>query len=395
MAIEKGTQRDNLTPRREPYWHPLGTGRHLGFRRTDEGGHWIARAYDAGTRSRTYQALSEVSRLPAHEQFNAAVKAATDWFGHLDRGGSSEIVTVADAARDYIKDRLKKNGEKAATDAKYRLERFVIGDPLGSIPLQKLQKKHVKQWRDRLEAAPVAQPVRGKNCRVKTPPPAPQKRTASSVNRDMVALRAALNLALENGSVTTDMAWSVALKPIEGANGRRTVYLDRDQRLALLANVPGELAAFVKGLCLLPIRPGALASLRVSDFDSRAGTLLIETDKAGAGREILLPKVAADLMREQAKGKLPAAFLFSRWDGRQWGKDMWKRPIKTAVAAAKLPAGTCAYTLRHSAITDLATSGLDLFTVAALSGTSIQMIQANYGHLQQDRAREALSMLSL
>jgi hypothetical protein len=40
------------------------------------------------------------------------------------------------------------------------------------------------------------------------------------------------------------------------------------------------------------------------------------------------------------------------------------------------------------------TDGLDLFTVAQVSGTSIAMIEAHYGHLQQEHARSALERLA-
>ena len=66
-----------------------------------------------------------------------------------------------------------------------------------------------------------------------------------------------------------------------------------------------------------------------------------------------------------------------------------------AAAAADLPAETTAYTMRHSVITDLVADGLDLFTVAALAGTSVAMIERHYGHLQQERARDALAGLAL
>jgi len=62
--------------------------------------------------------------------------------------------------------------------------------------------------------------------------------------------------------------------------------------------------------------------------------------------------------------------------------------------AANLPATTTAYTMRHSVITDLVVGGLDLLTVAQLSGTSVAMIERHYGHLQQDRAAAALAMLT-
>ena len=185
------------------------------------------------------------------------------------------------------------------------------------------------------------------------------------------------------------------MKPIKNANGRRTLYLDRSQRRALIDHLPDDAAAFVRALCLLPLRPGALAMLTVADFHAKQGTLRIGTDKAGAGRSVLLPEATAGLFREQAKGKMPAAPLLARWDGKTRDKDAWKGPIKAAAAAADLPAETTAYTMRHSVITDLVADGLDLFTVAALAGTSVAMIERHYGHLQQERARDALAGLAL
>ena len=78
-----------------------------------------------------------------------------------------------------------------------------------------------------------------------------------------------------------------------------------------------------------------------------------------------------------------------------WNKDAWKHPVKAAAGAAKLPEGTTAYTLRHSTITDLVHGGLDLLTVAQISGTSVRMIEKNYGHLRGDVAADALAKLAL
>ena len=39
--------------------------------------------------------------------------------------------------------------------------------------------------------------------------------------------------------------------------------------------------------------------------------------------------------------------------------------------------------------------GLDLFTVAKISGTSVLMIEKHYGHLNSEHARRALEKLAL
>lgn len=394
MKIDTVRHRNALAPRREPYWQAVGTGRHVGYRRTSEGGSWIARAYDAGARTRNYQALPGVADLPGSEQFTAAVRAAREWFTHLDQGGSAEVITVARACELYVSHLRSRKGDAAADDAQARFRRHVDGDPIAGIELSKLTTRHVAAWRERLQSKPAAQPVRGPRCRITTPQ-VERVRSASAINRDMVALRAALNLAHHDGYAATDAAWRVKLEATPNADGRRDLYLTRDQRRDLIRELPADAAAFVHGLSVLPLRPGALAALKAGDFDARLGTLRIGKDKSGQGRTIHLPQQTADQLRAQVRDKLPAAPLFARFDGRAWDKDSWKVPLRTAAQALGLPAGTSAYTLRHSAITDLVTSGLDLFTVAAISGTSVAMIERHYGQLQQERARDALAGLAL
>lgn len=145
----------------------------------------------------------------------------------------------------------------------------------------------------------------------------------------------------------------------------------------------------------MPIRPGALAALTVSSFDKRLGVLTIGKDKTGRDRKIKLPKATAEFFEVQSKDKTPAAPLPARSGGKAWDKDAWKKPVKAAAHAAELPVSVTAYAMRHSVITDLGTNGLDLLTVAQLSGTSVAMIEKHYGHLRADHAAAALAMLAL
>ena len=146
---------------------------------------------------------------------------------------------------------------------------------------------------------------------------------------------------------------------------------------------------------MLPLRPGAVAAFTVADFDKRTRELTIGNDKDGKPRRILLPAGAASHFAEQTKDKLPTAHLFMRANGKVWTRDSWKEPIAAAVEAAKLPAGATAYTLRHSTITDLVMAGLPLLTIAQVSGTSVEMIERHYGHLNAKAAAEALAGLAL
>lgn len=383
--------RDQLKPRREPYWHKVSTGAYLGCRKMVAGsaGTWLARYRDADTGKQHHRALGDFDHLPAAQRFDAAAEAAREWFQHLGKGGSTEAVTVKKSGENYVQHQRDTKGDAAADDTKARFRRWVDTTELGRMELGKLTRAKVEAWRKGLVQTPV------KVNRDDREVPVTRLRSPASVNRDMAALRAALNYAHDMGHVTSDMAWRVALRPIKNADSRRDVYLDRAQCKALIEAAPADLAAFLRGLALLPLRPGALAALTAGDYDKRLRMLRIGKDKAGADRRIVLPKATADFLAEHATNKLPGAPLLARADGAAWDKDSWKKPLKAAASTAKLPQATTAYSLRHSTITDLVTGGLPLLTVAQLSGTSVAMIERHYGHLQAAQAADALARLAL
>jgi integrase len=382
MQLDRVENRKNLKPRDEPYWQRVAVGQSLGYRPSSVGdaGYWIVKAYDSATRKKRKHSLGTYAHLQPNERHKAALKDAREWFDHIDAGGSHKPLTVRQACERYAATR---------PDAARRFAQYVYSDPIARVPLLKLTDKQVRAWRERLENLPalVTRRKQGKGIT--------RERASDTVNRDMVPFRAALRLALDQGDALTDRAWRSALKPNKPTGARRNLYLDRNQRRALVGKLPVDLAAFARGLCALPVRPSALAALTVGDFDARRSELVIAHDKAGGGRRILLPAKTVVFFKEQAQSKLPGARLFTQSDGRPWNKDSWKGPIKFAVHAAGLPESTTAYTLRHSTITDLVTSGLDLLTVAQVSGTSVRMIEQHYGHLQGERAAKALAGLTL
>lgn len=395
MGITTVAGQGQLKPRDAIYWHKLHAGQHVGLRKSKTAHTWYARAYDGQKQVR--KSLGAFDHLPLNERFSAAGKAAEQWFKHLDAGGATRSITVLEACERYIQALREDPGKgdvSADAEAGY-VRRFIARDKIADIPVDRLVKAHVADWRKRMERKPVAQPKRGRHCRNPEPLPPARKRKPVSVNRNMVPLRAALNLAKADGYATSDLAWAQALKPIKGVANQRTLYLDRKQRKALIRALDEDAGKFVRGLCELPLRPGSLAALTVADYDARHRLLRIETDKSGEGRYVPLPPDTAKFIADQARRKLPAAPLFARWDGSAWNRFAWMKAIGEAVSTANLPPKTTAYTLRHSVITDLVIGGLDLHTVAKVSGTSVAMIEKYYGKLRQDVARDALATLAL
>ena len=384
LDLSKVGGRERLKLQREPHWQRLRAGCFLGFRPSKRGGKgtWIGRAYDEDVGKYRLKALGDFGALPGNEMFAAAKKEAEALAELVEAGGQvrARIETVADACREYAKSR---------PEAGHRFRRYVYADPIAKVKLGKLRRRHVKDWRERLEAQPALVSRR------KEGRPIHRKRAASTLNRDMAVLRAALAKVLSPGAPNSEAAWQEALKAVQNANGRRTLYLDRRQRRKLVETVHVEARPFVRALCLLPLRPGALAALTAGDFDKRTAELTIGKDKTGKPRRIQLPQEAASLLAAQAKNKLPGAPLFMRANGKAWDKNSWKLPVAVAVASANLPSDATAYTLRHSTITDLVSAGLPLLTIAQISGTSAEMIERHYGHLVSGAAMKALGELAL
>jgi site-specific recombinase XerD len=382
--LSRVKDREVLKPTREPYWQRLRPGVFIGYRPSSrEGaGTWIARTYDEARRGYRMKSLGSFGDHPANSRFALAKSEAENFAHEVERGSVREekVETVGDACRRFA----ERDKEAAA-----RFGRYVYPDPIAKVKLAKLRRAHVTAWRQRLEATPALVTRRKEGERVTRP------RSPATLNRDMAVLRTALGKVLAVGAPNTEAAWQEPLKPVKNAVKRRTLYLDRQQRRELLLHASEEAAAFIRALCLLPLRPGALAGLDASNFDKRTRELTIGMDKAGQRRRILLPVDAAALFTAQAKDKLPGAPLFTRANGKRWDKEAWKKPIADAAKAAQLPEGTTAYTLRHSTITDLVTAGLPLLTVAQISGTSAEMIERHYGHLNSHMAADALAGLAL
>lgn len=303
-----------------------------------------------------------------------------------ERGAPSAVSrdTVADACRDYVA-KLRTDGRQdAAKDAEGRFERTVYLDPIGKIRLAKLSQDDVEAWRGRVERGElVLLPTK------KGRPPQAKPLSKATVNRMRTPLVAALNRAVSRRKVTPDRAieWG-SVKPYESVGSRRDLYLDRAQRRALLDEADADLRDMMECIVLTGCRPGDPAAALRRDYDARHGTVKFRTKRHE--RIVPLSPAAKALFDRLAKNKLPNAYLFTN-GGVKWQHYDWAEQVRTAVTAAKLPDGVVLYTLRHCWITDAITQGMDLLTVARLSGTSLAMIEKHYGHLVQGAARNKLA----
>jgi integrase len=339
-------------------------------------GTWIAKHRGADG-MRQYKSLGGIAADGKRDPFDIASKLALAWFEQLD-AGIAAAGTVADACRAYVA-ALKIDRPKASTDAEGRFKRLLYSAALGRVPLERLQARDVRAWLD-------AQ-VPGDD----EDDPDAQRRAKDSANRNLTALKAALNLAYRDKLIASDHAWRT-VKPYSGVAGRRTMVLAPAQRKALLAAADKPLRHFLQAAMLTGARPGELAAATVADFDPRAGTLRL-VGKTGA-RTVPVSTQMAKLAKACCKDRIGKAPLFDRGDGKAWERFYWRDKVQTAAKAAQLP-GASMYALRHTAITEMVLGGLDLLMVARLTGTSVAMIDKHYGHLAQKAAAAALNRVRL
>ena len=366
--IHEAKGRNALTPRREPYWGaPIGKGRHLGVRRLkNDTSTWIARLRDDDGKQR-YRSLGQVTKDFDHAK---AKDQAETWFRDVDAGVSDQAPTVKKACQEYV-DNLRAEGrDETAQYAEKRFIHTVYGHSIARVPLDKVRAAQIRAWRNELG---------GVN---------------SSKNRTMAWLKAALNFAVTEDRVNASAAqqWR-RVKQHKNADGRREIYLDLTQRRALLNACSGGARDMVEAAALTGARPGELASATRSQMDLRTEEMTFN-GKTGKRRVPLSP-AALKLFKRLAKSKLPSAHLFTADDGKPWTHCGWTVPVREAAARANLPKGTVLYTLRHSWITETLLAGMATLEVSKLSGTSLLMIEKNYGKLVTDVARERLAQITL
>ena len=365
----------------------LAAGQHIGWRKTGNPcvGTWWARYRDANTGKRSYHRLGDFGTETPSKQYDLALAAAQEWLGHMAAGGSDEIETVADACDAYI--------ESIADAAKSKrtradLVRSVLGTSLATVKLIDLRPHHIEDWRKLISKRPV-RVGRGEALREG------RERSPASTNRELVPLRAALNRAYRRGQIPSNLAWRETLKPAtgDGTDNRREELLTKVERAKLIEKASTEINPFLNLLGMLPLRPGAVAALSVSNWDKRTRTLTIPKDKANSGRKFKVPPAVAEFLDQQCRAKLPSAPIFTDGGGTRWNKDTWKDAVRAAVKAAELPGEVTAYTLRHSLLTELVEGGAPLSVVARIAGTSVEMLTKVYHHLTDEAAEKALAVL--
>jgi hypothetical protein len=181
----------------------------LGYRKGKRGGSWSARRHEEGTRY-SFEPLGIADDLLEADGIEVltcdqAKERAEQWFKRKNEEEAGRVVvdekyTVADAMRDYLKE---KNREKPQYTAEQVMQAHILSSPLAKIPLSKLNHDQVKRWRDALlEAAPRNRTCRGQPQafrEIDTSDPDVMRKRRATVNRIFTVLRARIEFCPRGG----------------------------------------------------------------------------------------------------------------------------------------------------------------------------------------------------
>jgi hypothetical protein len=157
--IDTRSARRRLAIRREPYWRKMGRDRHLGYRKSDTEGTWIAR-YRDHTQQRQYQALGPADDVREANgtsvlSFEQAQERARDWFAQIESGGIGPrrrgAYTIADCMADYLA--WAKLHRKSHRHLEVYIRAYIL-PKLGNVDTAKLTTAMLREWQNSVAAEP-------------------------------------------------------------------------------------------------------------------------------------------------------------------------------------------------------------------------------------------------
>lgn len=383
-------------------WMPLSQGRALGYRKGSRGGVWLARYKIEGFRKEEKLALAD-DILDAEGvrvlNFGQAQEKARAWFLTATTLATGEHVsgrggyTVHQCCLEYLK-HLERRGAPDYRHTKYDLDAYAI-PKLGPLQVTKLTRPKLSQWCADIAASPRR--TNRKTAKENEPHVQTEedlRKRQATANRIMRRLRAALNLALEEGrALANPMAWKVS--PFENVEVARAIFLsEKDQRTFVKACAKEkDFQRLVRAGLYVGARYGELGRLVVRDFNPAAGTLFIAKSKGGQQRYVYLDAEAARFFREVCTNRDSSEDMFLRKSGKPWVKDSQKKPMRRACTLAGMkPFGF--HQLRHSAASRWITLGVSLKVVAEQLGhVDTKMVDRYYGHLANSHIAQSFRAL--
>jgi len=286
--------------------------------------------------------------------------------------GRKVALSFREAAAKYI-DRLKESGGKDMDAKTWRLKLHLVPF-FGDTPLSKISTFNIEQYkRQRQQGTDAAKP--------------------GTINRELAVLSHLFNHAIDWGWIDHRPG---KIKRFPEDPGR-IVYLTTEQiaRLIECAKVDANeiIYPFIVIALETSMRKSEILSIRRENINLERRVIYIPKAKAGA-REQPITKHLADFLAGYLASLPPSPWLFPSIAARSGHATDMKKPFYRVVKSAGLdPTQIVKHTLRHTAITHLVQSGVDLPTVQRISGHKTLSMVARYSHQNGEHIQIAMDKL--
>ena len=379
--------RRNLKRGPKPYWRLIAHGRHIGYRRSQGGGAWIARLYlgdgkYAEKRIGTADDITDADGVEVLTWAQAQQKAHA-WFVACQREAKglhpdpNHEYTVKEAIDAYLA--WYEKHRKSYADTKAYADAHIV-PALGHIKLSRLRREIIEDWHTALATMPPRRRTKPGKPQNFGPEPQHDDQLRSrkvTANRVLTILKAAFNKAKADKNVSDSSAWD-GVKRFEGVDSARAQFLDHNEAPRLINASDPVFRPLVQAALLTGARYGELCNLKVGDF--KHGKLFISKSKSSESRWIMLNSEGKQFFEQVVLGRDSNEPMFVK-NGKPWGKSHQIDYMKRACANAGVNRMGF-HQLRHSYASMAVMSGLPLIVLAEnLGHVDTRMVERFYGHL--------------
>ncbi len=397
--IDNRTNRLKL-PTERRFFSIVGKDAALCYRRDKKGvGTFSLRLY-VGDKKYSYFPIGEADDFKDADgetiftYFEAAEKARVlEKEYKTDAGLISVPLTVSEAVDNYLN--WYKINRKNLNSVLTTINAHIL-PVFGNRLVNELTTLEIKRWHESLAVKPRRTRTKILSEQAFLPPPQTEdekRARKSTANRILTVFKAILNKAFYDGKAASDTAWR-RVKPFVKVDEARIRFLKPYEVDYLLNVADSDFKDLIQGALFTGARYGELAKMRVSDFMPDQGFIYIQPSKSGKGRHIPLPPEGMAFFESLTAGKVGADFVFTRQNGKQWGKNDQQRPMKAACQKANIEPMIGFHELRHTYASMLAQRGIDLLTISKLLGhADTRITSKHYAHLCDTTLREAVAKL--
>ena len=206
----------------------------------------------------------------------------------------------------------------------------------------------------------------------------------ATVNRDIAALSAVLQLAVDRGWLHENPARGVGRYPEKPD----WTWLHPEEADALLEacqhpKAPPYLYPLVLAAIYTGMRAGELLNLEWRDVDLRGRTISLEVTKTGRRRLVPLRREVVDTLRRW-KGTYPGPHVIAKKDGSAFKQvPLCFRTALRRAGLRRTGRKICFRDLRHTAASWMAQNGADLLPIKRVLGHTTISTTQRYAHLVQ------------